>query len=277
MGSATTPSAESSSGTIKVAAAIAITIAKTTSRAQVADGITVVATGAVTVLSSANTEATAMGDGSSTDATETTGPSVGVAVALNVANVINDATIEGTVTAAFVAVGASMTDVAGDVEHTFGATAKSGASGAGATVALSLALNIANVTTTTDIVSGAEITLTTPGPLVLAVASNATSIAAAIPNDPDAPGGTGSFGLGASLAINIVNDKAVAELESGAVSGVTDLILLASGGHTMETTAIAGATANGPCTCSFGRNLGFERASHRRHLCLVQPSPSPAT
>ena len=164
--SAGTPSATTSSGTIKVAAAIAINITNTASIASIAVGFTVTADGLVSVKSSANTEGVAIGDGSAADGSDIpaggggTSPSVGIAVAINLANVDNTATIDGSVTAGDIEVSAAMTDVGSDVVHTFGATAASGASGAGVTIAVSFALSIANVTTVADISATATITLT---------------------------------------------------------------------------------------------------------------------
>ena len=68
-------------------------------------------------------------------------------VAINLANVNNQAIIGGTVTAANgLEITAVMTDF-GDTEHTFAAKAISGASGGDVAVAVSLALNIVNVKT----------------------------------------------------------------------------------------------------------------------------------
>ena len=248
--SAGTPSATTSSGTIKVAAAIAINITNTASVASIAVGFTVTADGLVSVKSSANTEGVAIGDGSAADGSDIpaggggTSPSVGIAVAINLANVDNTATIDGSVTAGDIEVSAAMTDVGSDVVHTFGATAASGASGAGVTIAVSFALSIANVTTVADISATATITLTSSD-VTIETVSNGESTVEAKPNDPSAPGGSGSFGLGASVALNIVNDTARASLTTASISGAENVSILAGGGHAMTTTSTAGAGSAG--------------------------------
>ncbi|KAG1649184.1 hypothetical protein GQR58_029239 [Nymphon striatum] len=84
-GTVETPSAESSTGPITVAAAIAVNIANTDAVADVPTGVTINAGGAVTIQASNNTDAEANADGSSN--TEGGTAAVGIAVGINLANV----------------------------------------------------------------------------------------------------------------------------------------------------------------------------------------------
>ena len=238
-GSAGTPSATSSSGPIKVAAAIAINVADTASTASLLAGVTATAAGAVTVRSTANTGSNADADGSASDGMGGAGgnASVGIAVAINVANVDNTATVGGDVVAADTTIAAGNTDVGGDTSHGFGAEATSGASGASVAVALSLALNIADVATEATLAATGSVTAT--GTVVISVDSNATSSATAGPND-GAIVGT-SLGVGASLALNIVDDAATAAIQGDLSAGSASVAVTAAGGHSMTTTSNAGA------------------------------------
>src|SRR5690606_1744584 len=87
-------SAETSGGSVQVAGAVGVTVVESTSRAFIPDDRTVSAGGTLTVKAENNTDARAAADGSTSQAGETpSGTGVGVAVALNVANVTNEATI----------------------------------------------------------------------------------------------------------------------------------------------------------------------------------------
>jgi hypothetical protein len=105
-GGTTTPSAETSSGSIQVAAAIAISVTDVTSSATIPDGVVVDAGGAVAVASSANSDARSSADGGAADG-DTVSIGAGVAITLN--NVTNEALIAGDVTADGLSATADMT------------------------------------------------------------------------------------------------------------------------------------------------------------------------
>src|SRR5262249_15820860 len=150
------PSASNSSGSVSVAAAVGINLANASSRAYIPTGITINAgTGALTLKTSANTDAKAKGDGSAS-VTGGSGVTVGVGVAVNLANVVNEAGVQGgaVVTSTGFAADASETNVAGDTTNSFAAETTAGASGGQVGVAGSVAIDIVNVDTTGGIRSG---------------------------------------------------------------------------------------------------------------------------
>jgi len=238
------PKAKTSQGTITVAAAVAVTIANTKSMATIPAGITVTADGLVAVRTSANTDSAALANGSTADGGSA---SVGLGVALNLANVTNKATIEGTVEAGGgVEASATMTDHFTNKTHENSSKAISGASGSGVAVAVSFALNISNIDTLGQLVDGSDTTITGGG-INLKAESLGTSDVSATPSDPVEGA---SFGIGASIALNIVNDEALAQVGQNATLNAvsTDDVpsaIEALGGHSLKTHAEAGSSADG--------------------------------
>ncbi|KAG1649190.1 hypothetical protein GQR58_029240 [Nymphon striatum] len=223
-GAATTPTPEAktnSGGPINVAAAVGVNIANTESVAAIPFGITVTSGGKVAVRTSANTDASASANGATSIDPESTGTSkvgVGVAVAINVANVDNRATVDGKVVAAGgLEISAVMTDFMGDETQTFGAEAVSGSSGSDVGIALSLGLNIVNIRTVAEISATGDVTLT-GGDMRIEAAAFSDSDTSATP--------TAAVDKDATLKVNI--------------SGNVDV--LANGGHNMVTRAEAGAS-----------------------------------
>ena len=102
--------------------------------------------------------------------------------------------------------------VEADKTHVFAAEATSGAGGGKIGIAGSFALNIANVRTLATIAPHA--TVTAGGDVALTAASEATSTAKALPGEDGASGS--AFGLGASVALNLVSDRAWAIVSGGA-------------------------------------------------------------
>ena len=107
---ASSPKAQSSSGSVDIAGAVAVNIENGSSSASIPDGITVDAGGLVTVQSQANVDSHAISSGSAT--TTGSGISVGVGVSVNVSNPTNLAYVgQGAiVTGAGLAVSATMAD-----------------------------------------------------------------------------------------------------------------------------------------------------------------------
>ena len=247
-----TPSAATSSGGVNVAAAVAINLAKTISRATLVGPIAVSAGGLFTLSTAANTDAQATADGSavntSADASapadssgggssdapsdSSSGVNIGAAVAINYAKIANEAILPAgaTVTSNGATIEALMNS-----EHELGAAATSGAGGGSVSVAGSLAIDIENIATTA-LIAG---TLTAgTGAVAITATSNATSEASALPSDSTTS--ASSVGIGASVALAIVDDTTTALL-GGTLNGGGDVTLAAKTEHGVAVHAKTGA------------------------------------
>ncbi|WP_231602494.1 beta strand repeat-containing protein [Neorhodopirellula pilleata] len=110
------------SDSLSVAAAIAVNIHDATSTATIPDGLTLVIDGNVTVSTGANSDASALADGSAVSGEG--GTSVGAAVALNVGQTVNDATVgNAAITSDGLVIEALMTDREISITPTSTATA----------------------------------------------------------------------------------------------------------------------------------------------------------
>ncbi|WP_312523058.1 hypothetical protein [Anaerospora sp.] len=132
----------------------------------------------------------------------------------------------------------------GDIAQSsdFIAEAVSGAAGGKVGLAGSFALNSVTSNATAEIKDGATIDVhqdaVNTGSVTIEAENRTTSKASAT---PQGKGGTGgSLGLGASIAMNIETNKAIAEL-NGDITGADDVTLKALGNHVIRTTAEAGA------------------------------------
>ena len=233
-----------SNGDISVAAAIALNVVSTTSRAAIANGVTVSSNKAMSVASTANTDAEAIADGSATGGEDA---AIGAAVSINLANVTNVATIGNgaNVTADGLTLSASMRNVSGDTTHTLGAHSTSGAGSEGVGAAGSFALSVGNVWTEASVKSGATVTLADGNDAGSSVGlTKIEAISTTVSNvKADAEQtGNGDLGIGASVAINITNHDTRAELENSAiVVGAHDLTLNAKSDYDVITEAKAGS------------------------------------
>ena len=259
-GSKTTPDTKNSGGaSVSVAAAVSVNLVTTVSRAHLPDGLTIVAGGSLTLRSSANTDAVAKADGTAKDVDAENGITVGVGVAINVVDMFDEALIgRGPdendvdapgphVTAEGLVLEALMTEVSGDATHTMGAEATSGASGGKIGVGGAFAGNFTDLVTSAVITLGsvvdadADNTHEDTDDVSLKAASKAASTVKALPAK-DGVAGIASFGIGASLALNLVDDTVHADISAGAtVDGADDLTLDASSAHAMVTDAETGA------------------------------------
>ncbi|MDZ4169923.1 MAG: hypothetical protein U1E26_09770, partial [Coriobacteriia bacterium] len=236
------PSASSSSGPISVAAAIAVNVTTSSARATIPDGLTIDAGDTLTLRSSNNADGSATADGSAANTPEGSG-TVGAAVAINVSSVTNEARVGvATVTAGALVLEALMTDVNGDTTHAASAESTSGASGGKISVAGSVAINIAPVTTRAIQDTGAHVTLTSASGGSRDVTFTAESTTS---NDVTAAAGQdggGKLGVGASVALNIASNDVTAELANGAaLDNANDFSLTATSEANTETFASAGA------------------------------------
>jgi hypothetical protein len=235
-----------SSETVSVAAAVAVNITEATSRSRITAGTVTSPTGNVSVQSSANTDAQAVADGSAT--TGDGGDAVGAAVAINVANTVNQAQVASgvAIVAGGLQIGAMVTGVAGDTTHTTLASAKSGAGGGDVGVAGSVAVNVVNEDTLAQLATGATATLSgadSGGALRVTTASTSSDSALAKPENEGAQAGGSDVGVGASVGVSIIDRNQDATLDDGAqVSGnVSAFTVSANGQHTIVTDTENGA------------------------------------
>ncbi|MHB1243241.1 MAG: beta strand repeat-containing protein, partial [Gaiellaceae bacterium] len=246
-GSTATPSAEDSSGTgISVGAAIAITIALSSSTASAPSGLTVVAGGALTVRSSANSDASTLADGTAESAA---GTAIGVGIAITYAEVVNSATLGASAASEGATVEAVMTN-AGDLEHQLSAEGKSGASAGDIGVAGSFALGIFTITTSALLLPGSSLDAdgnddnAAGDDVLIRAESTAVSFVKALPAAVPAMPVPETVGIGASIAIAIVNDHTLAAVQLNAdVTDGDDLTLRAKGSHALTTAAETGAAS----------------------------------
>ncbi|HQZ02069.1 MAG TPA: leukotoxin LktA family filamentous adhesin [Thauera sp.] len=233
-------SAETSEGKISVAAAVAVNSARTSTTASIADGVELAASGALSVEASGNADASADADGSAAGSTTTVG--IGAAVAVNSVRSATEAWIgNAKVSADGIAVRALMTDLGGDSENTFSATAKAGAGAGKVGIAGALALNILDTRSTAEIHGGALIDAE-GGELELRAESESVTTATAL---PDEPASGGKLGVGASVALNLFREEEVrARIRNGAELIDLDKLSVIANARS-DTTAEAEAGAEG--------------------------------
>ena len=247
MGHGTAPSASTSDGKVGIAAAVGLTIVTGQAGASILAGVTVASGGLVTVKTSNQTGATTTADGSaSLGATA----NVGVAVALNVPTVLNQATIGGTVNSNGIDVEAVQPAAASD---NFVATATSGASDASKVgVAGSFALDL--ITTTTQALLQSR-PWSTPEPgqspwRQPRTTSSQTKANANVSGDPS------KAGVGASVAIDKENNTVPAAIQDTAqLSGGTNLTITATANHSATTEGDSGAAGGTAVDASVALNF----------------------
>ena len=129
-------------------------------------------------------------------------------------------------------------------ETAYIAEATSGAGGSSdVSIAGSLALNVATTDAEAYVASGANADVNGADTSFTASADT-KSVASALPSEDGATGDT--LGLGASVAINIVDNYVKAEIRpAGDLLNADELTLTATGKHTIQTNAKAGAKASG--------------------------------
>src|SRR5207247_4372117 len=162
----------------------------------------------------------------------------GVGCAINNAKSSNEATQPAG--ANVYSVGATIEALMGST-HDLGASATSGAGGGSVGVAGSVAIDIENIETTARLAgiltagtgAGADVSIT--------ATSHATSDTKALPEESTGGvSGASSVGVGASVAVAIVDDTTTAEL-TGTLNGGRNLVLYATTTHLETTTAKTGA------------------------------------
>ncbi|UUZ54388.1 hypothetical protein LP419_39575 [Massilia sp. H-1] len=171
-----------------------------------------------------------------------TGTGVGIAVAVNVANVTNEAILgDSTITADGVVVKAMMADVGGDTENTFSASATSGSSGADTGVAGALAINVGISRAQGKIANNASLTLNADGNTEVRAENEVANTVKASGKQT----GGGGVGVGASIALNIVETDTDALIgDNVSFSGAGDITLSADSVDKVETTAEGGSAGD---------------------------------
>src|SRR6185295_3941118 len=240
--SADTPNAEtddSDDGGVSVAAAIGVNIAQTISRASLGSGVAITSTtGAFSLTTTADTDATARADGSAVTA-EGGDASIGVGVAINYARVINTIVIpsNAVISAHGVKLSATMHSV-----HEFASQASSGAGAGDVGIAGSVAINIVNLQTSAVIPTGASVDAH-DGNVSVAAASDSTTSTTALPAEgTTGVSGAGSVGVGASVSIAVMDDNTTAAID-GTLIGGANLQVTATTTNGMFTDAKTGASA----------------------------------
>src|SRR6185436_16731292 len=236
---ANTDSKGDDSGSVGVAAALALNVASSDAEASVG-AVTISAGGKFGLKSENHMDASAIADGSAAKGEGKDGKAsdtaVGVAVAINVATMHNDAKLTGTeIDANGVSVQALMKDVGGNQKHEFAAKATSGGSGGDTGVAGSFALNIVTDASTEAVLgSSADVNAGT-GTVTLKAQNTTESIVEA-----KASAEAGNTGVGVSVGLNIAVDNDTRAAIDGKLTGGSDLTVEADGSHTVNTTVAAG-------------------------------------
>ena len=259
-------SASTSEGGVSVAAAIGVNVQTATVTAAVPDAVTITSGGALTLRSAANTDGKVTADGSAVAAEGTSGPAVGIgaAVAVNKVAASNTARLGvATHSVGGLTIEALKTDIAAKVADAGSTAVRADAylakatSGAGASkvgVAGSLALNLIDTESSARIAASASVAVTGGGAVTLTADNRSGITATALPTEAGTSGG--KVGVGVSAAINVVANRAIAELADGAtLTGTGARTLAANGVFTAEAEAKAGSKGGISITPALGLNL----------------------
>lgn len=247
------PSASTSEGKVAVAAAVGVNIATHKTQAVLPDELSISAGKGLTLSTANNT------DGQVTTNGATVGDAavgIGAAVSINLVKASNQALLgDGTgpngieVHAGSVTLSALKSDLDSSTVPAPGrtdqyvASATAGAGSGKVGIAGSLALNLIDTESLAQIRPGAHVTIV-PGDTgaIQLSADNRTSVTGeALPAEGGASGS--KVGIGASVAVNIIANRSVAEVQNNAT--LTDLGALqieASGDHAVDTEVEAGAS-----------------------------------
>ncbi len=273
--------AKSSAGSLSVAGALAVTKFTPTTQAYV-DSSTVTATSAINIDASSDNNAPTVANGSQTSDTSKNG--VGVAIAINDINANNTATVFGptTLSAPTIMVQATTPTANSADVHTFSASATSGASGTNVGVAGALALNIvSNISTSSlsplsvDGTKGTVLTLntaTTGSDISFLANDNSSEVATATGT---ATGG-GKVGVGASVALNIVTNKADAQIGAGAtLTGAHNVTLNATSDNPTTTSTTAAGSASAGTGVGISPAIAVVNSESSATLGAANSGPSP--
>ncbi|MHC5862008.1 beta strand repeat-containing protein, partial [Nostoc sp.] len=240
--------AETNDGSVSIAAGLAVNVANSSTQASLADGIVINAAGEFKLATSNETDASAIADGTMVGAAPQVG--IGVAVALNIVNATNEATIgqsldgNANVTAQGITLEAKMSDpnLGGDGISDFTAEATSGAGAKSVGVAGSFALNLIGANPSIASINSGAIVDAGGGDVTLVAENNTKSITKAEAAQTAAEDGAPSVGVGASFALDIEHNRAEASLaDNVTLLNAGQLTLNATSNTTSETSVQAGS------------------------------------
>ncbi|SEK85157.1 hypothetical protein SAMN04488032_107109 [Pacificibacter marinus] len=242
-------SAETEEGKVTVAAAVAVNIQNATVSSSVPNAINISSpTGTLKILSASNT------DGLATTTASAVGEEgaqaqigIGAAVSVNVVHTRNDATLgAASHDVGSLVISANKLDVAALAANsastatrkdTYLASATSGAGGSKIGIAGALGLNLVDTQSIASIADGSTVAL--HGDVSISADNQTETTAEALPVT-----GTvgGTVGIGASAAINIIGNRAIAKIGGNVtLINADNLTVSASAAHDIITTAEAGA------------------------------------
>ncbi|MBW6507438.1 MAG: leukotoxin LktA family filamentous adhesin [Rhodobacteraceae bacterium] len=238
--------AQTSGGGVSVAGALAISDLTSTTNARINSTATTTVTGALSVNTGSENAVTLTADGSTVDSA--TG--VGVAIGINIAKVVNDAVIASAVNTGSAHVAA----LAMGNGNTFATSATSGAGASNVGIAGSFALNLLDTQAVARVSGAAVLTVSGGGAVALSTDNRTESTAEALPVGGGATGET--VGVGASVALNILANRSVAEVANGGVvTGAGNLTLGATATHVAATKAEAGSSGGVSITPALALSL----------------------
>lgn len=235
--------AQTSEGGVKVAGALAVADVTTDTQARITSTGLVDAGGALAVQAESLTQSQANADGSATGGT--TG--VGVAVAIQIANVSHAATLGDNTNVR--ARGAEITALTQDgQDHAFSATAKSGAGASNVGVAGALGVNVVSNRAQALLADDADVSgngaqLDAGGGDVRIEATNRSASNVTVGADVTGSGDSAKVGVGASVGVNVVVNETEARVGDGAsLTGARDLSMVATAAHALANTVTGGAS-----------------------------------
>ncbi len=247
------PSASTSEGKVAVAAAVGVNIATHKTQAVLPDALSISAGKGLTLSTANNT------DGQVTTNGATVGDAavgIGAAVSINLVKSSNQALLgdgSGTtgieVNAGSVTLSALKSDLGSSANPAptrtdqYLASATAGAGSGKVGIAGSLALNLIDTESLAQIRQGAQVTIVPgdTGAIQLSADARSSVTGQALPAEGGASGST--VGIGASVAVNIIANRSIAEVQNTAT--LTDLGALdiaASGDYAVDTEVEAGAS-----------------------------------
>ena len=241
--SAQAPDANGSGQTVGIAAAISLSIVNASAVALLPVGKSITTAGAVTLETTADVDSSVRADGQTVDGSNPK-VGVGVGVAMNVINFKNSASVLGTVTSGGLAIRALTPPAAAETYSDIGATAISGTGAQNVGVAGAFAANFLDINS--DAILAGKAVESAAGAVELRAEVRTKPVVAATSNAGaiGEQGGSSGVGVGLSVALNIVDNDATAEVKDGiGLSGGGSLTISAVDANLTKTTAVAGSSA----------------------------------
>lgn len=247
------PSASTSEGKVAVAAAVGVNIATHKTQAVLPDALSISAGKGLTLSSANNTDGQVTTNGTTVG---TAAVGIGAAVSINLVKSSNQALLgDGAgptgidVHAGSVTLSALKSDLASSTIPAPGrtdqylASATAGAGSGKVGIAGSLALNLIDTESLAQIRPGAEVTIVPgdTGAIHLSADARSSVSGQALPAEGGASGS--KVGIGASVAVNIIANRSVAEVQNTAkLNDLGALQIEASGDYAVDTEVEAGAS-----------------------------------